>query len=133
LSSTEYSFNWEDFKKEYSVLDKKIKKALENLHLIQIEFTKQISILESNNAINNKINLYDNFKNESLQTKIDIENMYKLIRSFHVQEGDQNESMKQGMISRFKEILKDHEKEYTRLNSSIEMNKKKSWSCLARP
>ena len=38
--------HWDDFKKEYYALEKKIKKSLENLHLIQIEFTKQISLLE---------------------------------------------------------------------------------------
>ena len=40
------SFNWDDFKKEYYILEKKIKKSLENLYSIQIEFTKQISLLE---------------------------------------------------------------------------------------
>lgn len=38
--------SWEDFKKEYYQLEKKIKKSLENLHLIQIEFTKHLSLIE---------------------------------------------------------------------------------------
>lgn len=38
--------NWDEFKKEYYQLEKKIKKALENLHSTQIEFTKHISLLE---------------------------------------------------------------------------------------
>ena len=37
---------WDEFKKEYYQLEKKIKKSLENLHLIQIEFTKHISLIE---------------------------------------------------------------------------------------
>ena len=40
------SLNWDDFKKEYYTLEKKIKKSLESLYLIQIEFTKQISLPE---------------------------------------------------------------------------------------
>ena len=38
--------SWDEFKKEYYQLEKKIKKSLENLHLIQIEFTKHISLME---------------------------------------------------------------------------------------
>jgi hypothetical protein len=38
--------SWDEFKKEYYALEKKIKKSLENLHLIQIEFTKHISFME---------------------------------------------------------------------------------------
>ena len=40
------SLSWDDFKKEYYTLEKKIKKSLENLYLVQIEFNKQISLLE---------------------------------------------------------------------------------------
>jgi len=117
--------NWDDFKKEYYTLEKKMKKSLENLHLIQIEFTKQISLLESNNSFNSKVNLYDNFKNESHQTKSDLDNMSKLFRALKLQEGDQDELIKQNMLKRFKEIHQDHEKEFSRLNSSIELNRKK--------
>ena len=36
--------SWDEFKKEYYQLEKKIKKALENLHVIMIEFAKHISL-----------------------------------------------------------------------------------------
>lgn len=35
---------WDEFKREYYVLEKKIKKGLETLHLTLIEFTKHISL-----------------------------------------------------------------------------------------
>lgn len=38
--------NWDEFKKEYYQLEKKIKKSLESLHVILIEFTKNISLAE---------------------------------------------------------------------------------------
>jgi len=117
--------NWDDFKKEYYALEKKIKKSLENLHLIQIEFTKQISLLESHNGVGHKINLYENFKNESTQSKIDLERMSKLFKALRLQDGDHDELIKQNMLKRFKEIHQDHEKEFSRLSSSIELNKKK--------
>lgn len=38
--------NWEEFKKEYYSLEKKIRKSLENLHHQLIEFSKQLSLTE---------------------------------------------------------------------------------------
>jgi hypothetical protein len=40
------SKNWEEFKKEYYQLEKKIRKSLESLHHQQIEFSKQLSLSE---------------------------------------------------------------------------------------
>lgn len=36
--------SWDEFKKEYYQLEKKVKKALENLHVIMIDFAKHISL-----------------------------------------------------------------------------------------
>ena len=38
--------SWEEFKREYYVFEKKIKKSLESLHLILIDFTRSISLGE---------------------------------------------------------------------------------------
>ena len=38
--------SWDEFKKEYYHLEKKMKKSLESLHIILIEFTKHISLAE---------------------------------------------------------------------------------------
>ena len=38
--------SWDEFKKEYYHLEKKMKKSLESLHVILIEFTKHISLAE---------------------------------------------------------------------------------------
>ena len=38
--------SWDEFKREYYLMEKRMKKALESLHVILIEFTKQISLNE---------------------------------------------------------------------------------------
>ena len=38
--------SWDEFKREYYLIEKKIKKGLESLHLTLIEFTKHISLAE---------------------------------------------------------------------------------------
>lgn len=38
--------SWEEFKREYYLFEKKIKKSLESLHLILIDFTRNISLGE---------------------------------------------------------------------------------------
>lgn len=38
--------NWEEFKKDYYQLEKKIRKSLESLHHQLIEFSKQLSLSE---------------------------------------------------------------------------------------
>jgi uncharacterized protein YeaO (DUF488 family) len=118
--------SWDEFKKEYYQLEKKIKKALENLHVILIEFTKHISLADSKSANNtNTANLYQDFQNISLQAKDDLGQMGDLFRSLKRNKGDMDELIKQNMLKRFREIHQEHEREFTRLNNSFELNKKK--------
>lgn len=118
--------SWDEFKKEYYQLEKKIKKALENLHVIMIDFAKHISLSNSQNSNNNSTcNLYKDFQHISSQVKYDLNQMSDLFLSLRRNKGDMDEVIKQNMLKRFKEIHQDHEREYTRLNNSFDLNKKK--------
>ena len=83
--------NWEEFKKEYYQLEKKIRKSLESLHHQQIEFSKQLSLSEYHLSFDfivlilisspgkpkktDKKELYDSFKTLSADTQKDFKNV----------------------------------------------------------
>jgi hypothetical protein len=117
---------WDEFKKEYYQLEKKVKKSLENLHVIMIEFAKHISLTGPQNSNNTSISaLGQDFQSISSQVKFDLGQISELFHSLRRTKGDMDEIIKQNMLKRFREIHQDHEKEYTRLNNSFELNKKK--------
>ncbi len=68
---------WDEFKKEYYSLEKKIKKGLESMHLTLIEFTKHISLAEYNYLRNSST--YMGFSNSR---STNIKNMEKLSQDF---------------------------------------------------
>jgi len=118
--------SWDEFKKEYYQIEKKIKKALESLHLILIEFTKQISLADSRTAKeDNTVKLCQDFQNTSKQARTDLDQLSNLFKCLKRNKGDTDELIKQNMFKRFKEIHQEHEREYTRLNNSFDLNKKK--------
>jgi len=118
--------SWDEFKREYYLFEKKIKKNLESLHLILIEFTRSISLGESKarNGDSTKKQCED-FKSISGQAKEELSQLSDLFSALRKNKGEADELIKQNMLKRFKEIYQEHEKEYTRLNNSFDMNKKK--------
>ncbi|KAL4467100.1 hypothetical protein ABPG72_019310 [Tetrahymena utriculariae] len=131
--------SWEAFKKDYYNLQNSLKQELNLINQISLNISKQIMDLEGTVDHEGGLkkqhkkgsqgkNIDQNFEEFSIheqETKKLIEQTEKLIQDVEAQQDDKQAFVKNSLIQRFKEILKESQREYKQLQQTVDFNKKK--------